>query len=198
MSKQSIPLLALTIIAAGSGSKHRFITRAGAQAGVGARAAGVSRVDYVAEDAVSVDVLGTAIIESGGVIAVDDRLSPDASGRGVAVTPKLKTAVIAGGAAGNLTVTGIAATDELVSVLRADVAADTGTGASGNKVEALSDITAEFSITAANTINNTGGTDTTGDQLVVVYRQVRPVAAVAMQAASGAGEFIEALLVPAI
>jgi len=36
------------------------------------------------------------------------------------------------------------------------------------------DLTAEFEITAANTINNAGGTDTTGAVLVVVYEDLTP------------------------
>lgn len=74
----------------------------------------------------------------------------------------LKTAVIAGGAAGPLTVTGIAALDQLVSVVRFIGA--------GTDVTDVSDLTSEFSISAANTITNVGGTATTGDKLLVVYR----------------------------
>lgn len=77
---------------------------------------------------------------------------------------KIKTAVITGGAAGNHTVTGISKGlkhydgDKLISVI--EVAVTTGVP---------TDRTAEFSITADNTINNTGGTDTTNDRLVVIY-----------------------------
>ena len=72
------------------------------------------------------------------------------------------SAVIAGGAAGNLTVTGIATTDELISV--------TQFVGAGVAVTDVSDLTSEFTITAANTINNTGGTNTTGNKLLVLYR----------------------------
>jgi hypothetical protein len=34
---------------------------------------------------------------------------------------------------------------------------------------AHTDLTGEFSISAADTINNGGGTDTTGNQLLVIY-----------------------------
>ena len=67
-------------------------------------------------------------------------------------------ALVAGGAAGDITVTGIATDDELVAVWEQD-------GTSG----LLTDLTSEFSITAADTINNTDGSATTGDKLVVVY-----------------------------
>lgn len=69
----------------------------------------------------------------------------------------LKQTLISGGAAGNHTVAGIAVGDEIVSVLHYT------TGA------ALANLTSEFTITAANTINNTGGTATTSDQLWVTW-----------------------------
>lgn len=70
----------------------------------------------------------------------------------------LKAALVAGGAAGNHTVTGIATADTLVMVLHYTTSAT------------LADLTSEFTISATNTINNTGGTATTGDQLVVFYQ----------------------------
>lgn len=85
----------------------------------------------------------------------------DAQGQSLS-SGRLKTAVVNGGAAGNFTVTGIATLDELVSVVYFPI--DTGT------VTSVSDLTSEFTISAANTINNTGGTATTGGKLLVVYR----------------------------
>lgn len=70
----------------------------------------------------------------------------------------LKLTVIAGGSAGDHTVTGIATADHLISVIHLDLGSNAET-----------DMTADFSITAANTINNTGGTDTTNDTLLVMY-----------------------------
>lgn len=75
----------------------------------------------------------------------------------------VKTAVAAGAAAGNITVTGIKTRDQLVSVLFLDA-----TDAS----EAVANRTAEFTITAANTINNTGGTTSAGGFLIITYLQV--------------------------
>lgn len=67
---------------------------------------------------------------------------------------------VTGAAAGDVTVTGILTTDVLEEVLNED-------NASG----VLVDLTGEFTITAADTINNTGGTATTGDPvLVTAYR----------------------------
>lgn len=71
----------------------------------------------------------------------------------------LRQAIIAGGAAGEHTVSGIAVGDELVAVTRFDV--DTG-----NVVD-VDDLSDEFSITDADTIDNTDGTATTGDVLQV-------------------------------
>lgn len=74
----------------------------------------------------------------------------------------VKAAVVAGGSAGNKTVTGIKATDALVIVLAL-------VGA-GTAITDVTDLTSEFTITAADTINNTGGTDTTGSKLLVFWR----------------------------
>jgi hypothetical protein len=65
---------------------------------------------------------------------------------------------ISGGSAGNHTVSRIKENDHLVSVI--EVTTTTA---------ALVDRTAEFSITADATINNTGGTDTSGDALLVTW-----------------------------
>lgn len=69
----------------------------------------------------------------------------------------VRAALIAGGAAGNHTVTGIATADNLVMVLH-------------NTAGALADLTSEFTISATNTINNAAGTDTSSDQLLVIYQ----------------------------
>lgn len=69
--------------------------------------------------------------------------------------------VIAGGAAGDHTVTGITVNDELIGVTRY-------VGA-GVAVTDVADLTDEFTISDADEINNTGGTNTTGDKLVVSY-----------------------------
>lgn len=68
----------------------------------------------------------------------------------------LTSRVIAGGAAGNLTVTGILAGDVLVLVQ------DLTTGLN---------LETEFTITADNTINNTGGTSTAGHATIVVWEK---------------------------
>lgn len=84
----------------------------------------------------------------------------------------VKTTVINGGAAGNHTVSGIAIGDALRAVLKLDFTLTEG--APNTRTWAASDLTGEFSITGANTINNAGGTDTTGAVLVVVYEDLTP------------------------
>ena len=69
--------------------------------------------------------------------------------------------VVAGGAAGDFTVTGITADDTILEVIHYQ--------GDGTQLTGVEDLTAEFSITAADTINNTGGTATTNGFLVVRY-----------------------------
>lgn len=71
---------------------------------------------------------------------------------------------IAGGAAGNLTVTGIKTTDKLLYVGGFTLAEGVP-----NTFTALGDLTSQFSITAADTINNTGGTSSAAGVLLVEY-----------------------------
>ena len=84
----------------------------------------------------------------------------------------VKTTVIDGGAAGDHAVTGIAVGDALRSVLKLDFTLAEGTP--NTRTWAAEDLSGEFEITAADTINNAGGTDTTGAVLVVVYEGLTP------------------------
>ena len=72
---------------------------------------------------------------------------------------------VAGGSAGAHTVTGIAIGDRLIAVQHWTTAAAIAT---------VADLTSEFSISAANAIDNTSGTDTTNDQLIVIYEDLTP------------------------
>jgi hypothetical protein len=65
----------------------------------------------------------------------------------------VKYRFVAGAVAGNITVTGIKTTDKLLDVRATDAT--------------LQDISGEFTISAANTINNTGGTSTATKVLLV-------------------------------
>ena len=75
-----------------------------------------------------------------------------------------RQAVITGGLAGAHTVTGIKPRDKLVSVLRAIGA--------GVDVTDITNITSEFTISAVDTIDNTSGTNTTGDKLIITWLSV--------------------------
>lgn len=75
--------------------------------------------------------------------------------RGSGLYQALRFATVAGGAAGPLTVTGIKLKDRLIAVI--DAAA------------ASANLASEFSITAADTVDNTGGTDTTGMVLIFIW-----------------------------
>ena len=87
------------------------------------------------------------------IFAVECTMYPAALNAAVEVATS-----VAGGAAGNLTVAGIAVGDVLQSVV--------GVKTSDQSVH---DFTSEFSIFAANTITNTGGTSSTGYVLIVTY-----------------------------
>lgn len=72
----------------------------------------------------------------------------------------MNVTLVAGGSAGDHTVTGIATGDEIVFVGHFSTAAAIAT---------LADLSGEFSVTGADTINNGGGTDTSSDQLMVMW-----------------------------
>ena len=66
MSKQAFPILTLTIAATATLVAERFVTQAGAVPAADANVLGVVRQAAVSGDKVTVDVLGTAIVEAGG------------------------------------------------------------------------------------------------------------------------------------
>jgi hypothetical protein len=140
---------------------------------------------------------GRGLVQYGGAVTRGDWLTSDANGKAVAVGSYGSVRkVVAGGSAGNITVSGVKTTDELVAVIRFDVAVDTGSSATGNKVQGVSDVTAEFSISAADTINNAAGTDTSGDTLLVIYR--RKVQVIGRADVSGVDlDVVELIVAPA-
>ena len=83
MSKQNTPLLALTKTASATIAANRFVTFAGAQVGADANALGVCRQAAVSGDSITVDVLGTAVVESGAAITAGDTLKSDSTGRAI-------------------------------------------------------------------------------------------------------------------
>ena len=74
----------------------------------------------------------------------------------------IQIVLIDGGAAGDHTVTGIAVGDNLIRVLHTSTKAAIAT---------MADLTSEFTV-AADKINNTAGTDTSDDQLLVFYNRL--------------------------
>ena len=80
-------LLTTTVKAtAALATKHRFVTAAGAYAGSGAHALGVLDNPVAINEYAPVKTDGILIVEAGGVIAVEDALVSDASGRAVKAT----------------------------------------------------------------------------------------------------------------
>lgn len=164
------PLLTKTRNAEAAIEPHRFVKHGAADGGVLQAAASGDAIcgasgnlgADAASDRIDIHTVGPVEIEFGATIVRGQPLTSDADGKAIpAVAPSLVQTVVAGGAAGDHAVADIAATDELVSVLQIDA-----TDAS----EVVADLTAEFSVSAADTINNDGGTDTTGGFLVVTYR----------------------------
>jgi len=81
------------------------------------------------------------------------------------IVPPIKMFMVAGGSAGSHTITGITTADKLLGVTSIlPTAAQLSTC-----VLTSDDITTECTISAADTIDNTGGTDTTGALLLVLY-----------------------------
>ena len=87
-------------------------------------------------------------------------LQPIVAGSGIGCGGFLKKALIAGGAAGDHTVSAIKADDERVQVLQF-------VGA-GVAITDIVDLTSEFTLGAVK-INNSAGTATTGDKLLVLW-----------------------------
>ncbi|WP_062207971.1 hypothetical protein [Streptomyces sp. NBRC 109706] len=76
----------------------------------------------------------------------------------------IRQAVVAGDDAGEITVSGIKGRDRLVSVLQATEGDEALTG--------ITDLSAEFTVADADTIDNTDGTDTSGSTLIVTWLAV--------------------------
>lgn len=95
--KNSISLLALTMIATGAITSNRFVTPAGALAGAGVNAQGVSDTDAGIGDSVAVHVLGTAVVETGAAIAAGAPIQTDATGRAITKAAGVTVARLAPG-----------------------------------------------------------------------------------------------------
>lgn len=104
MSAQNLAVLALSLKLSGTVTANRFVTPAGAQAGAGANTLGVCRQSGVSGDMATIDVLGTAQVESGAAVAVGATIAADSSGRGItwASGAKVGLALEAATAAGQI------------------------------------------------------------------------------------------------
>jgi hypothetical protein len=103
MSRQAVGILPLPMVLTGTVAEARFVTPAGAQAGADANTYGVSRSAGVSADRITVDVLGTAIVEAGAAISAGATLKSDASGRAITWATsgaKVALALEAAGASG--------------------------------------------------------------------------------------------------
>jgi S-adenosylmethionine synthetase len=77
----SYSVLALTVQAAATLAANRFIEADGTYPAAGGSALGVTRFAGVSGDQMTVDCLGTAIVEAGGAIAVKGACKVDAAGK---------------------------------------------------------------------------------------------------------------------
>ena len=186
---KSFYLLAITILATAVITAHRWVSYAGEIAGMGGMAAGVSRTGAKSGQAVTVDSYGIAPIEAGDVVAIGDLVMSDADGKAVKhQPPQIKSAVLTGGAAGDLAVTGMTADSTLISVIQ--IFKTTAKG-----VTNIVDLTSEF--TAKNgKINNAGETGTGGHQVLVTWQTpANHALAIATQAATKSGDLIAVKLI---
>jgi len=83
MSRQAIPLLTLTLALTGTVVANRFVAGDGTQTGAAGNALGVGRTAGVSGEHIPVDVIGTAVVETGAAIAANALIEADASGRAV-------------------------------------------------------------------------------------------------------------------
>lgn len=83
MSRQSIPVLNLSLLLTGTVVADRFVTGVGAQTGAAGNALGVTRSAGVSGDVVPVDVIGTAVVEAGAAIAANALVESNASGQAI-------------------------------------------------------------------------------------------------------------------
>ena len=112
--------------------------------------------ENIVDGAVTAAKLGSDV--STTLTATDTSITVTGGGAKVS-TGKLKTKVMAGAAAGDHSVTGITAADELLAVIFTIVSTGTLT---------VADLTSEFTV-GTGKINNAAGTDTTGGFLEIRY-----------------------------
>ena len=99
----SISLLVLSVPASGALATGRFVTIAGAYPAAAAAAFGVTRTSAgAANDLTPVDVVGTALVESGAAVTAGGLVETDATGRAI----NRSTGVVLGKALNSATAAG--------------------------------------------------------------------------------------------
>ncbi|WP_421793518.1 capsid cement protein [Hydrocarboniphaga effusa] len=84
MSAQSLALLTLSVVSASALTGDRFITHAGGVPAAGDNCLGVNRSKAdAAGEIVPVDVIGTAVVDSGAAILANALIQTDAQGRAI-------------------------------------------------------------------------------------------------------------------
>ncbi len=98
MAVNAVPVLTLTVLSASALVAERFITQLGGVPAAGAACFGVARTSAAATgEAVPVDVLGTAIAESGAAIAAGAEVQVDNLGRVITLAAGVKVGRLAPG-----------------------------------------------------------------------------------------------------
>ena len=101
MAQTKQVVLVTTITATGAIVKNRFVNFKGAQAKAGEAVLGVAPYDVETGDTAAVDVVGIAVVESGGAVAIGAEVGADAQGCAVSGSlRKVGTALTAATAAG--------------------------------------------------------------------------------------------------
>lgn len=105
MAIQSTPILTLSVTASGAIVANRFVHPAGDQAVADENTLGVARTAADSGALVSVDVLGTTVVEAGAAIAAGATVKSNAAGKAItwaASGAKVGVALAAAGADGDL------------------------------------------------------------------------------------------------
>lgn len=102
MSQSSLAIFATTVIATAAVAANRFVTIAGGYPAANGNALGVTRTEAATDDAITVDVLGTTIVEASAAIAKGAAVASTVDGQAVTHT----TGAVVGRALGAATAAG--------------------------------------------------------------------------------------------
>ncbi|MDX8385361.1 MAG: hypothetical protein R8M11_02460 [Gallionella sp.] len=97
MSRNSTPLLALSIMAIGAITANRFITPAGDVAAAGVNTQGVAQSDAAIGESFTATVIGTEVVETGATIVAGALIETDATGRAISHVAGVAVARLAPG-----------------------------------------------------------------------------------------------------